>query len=102
MQDGQDNNSTDALAKTVAPTPPPKMPHSPAPQAEERSAKNGKSRRDMGDLPVEVVQAKVRNPANPYSYLTPQERAERLAKLWHEMSERLNAAATDKSQDSPS
>lgn len=51
-----------------------------------------KRRTDIGALPVEVVQAKDRNSANPYSYLTPTERAQRLAELWHDMFQQLNAS----------
>ncbi|MCZ7608419.1 MAG: hypothetical protein M5U25_20735 [Planctomycetota bacterium] len=57
--------------------------------AQSGSRHGNKRRKDLGSIPVEIVHAKGRNPANPYSYLTPQERAERIAKLWHEMFQRL-------------
>lgn len=59
--------------------------------ADEPTAGRAKTRRkDLSGVLVEIIMAKERNPANPYSYLTPQERAERLAKLWHEMFQRID------------
>lgn len=89
MQD-EENKAQDT------PKPPPTaMPQAVSRPADKQTDKHNKTRRkNLRDIPVEIVQTKHRNPANPYSYLTPKERAERLAKLWHEMFQRLDSANT--------
>lgn len=60
-----------------------------------RARKRRTGPRNLDTIPVESIQAKQRNPANPNSYLTPGERAQRLAKLWREMFQRLNTDKDD-------
>lgn len=96
MKEDHDNKSMDAVARSATQSPPSVTPQAvPQLAAKPSASHDKKQRKDLSGIPVEIIQAKECNPANPYSYLMPQERADRLAKLWHEMFQRIDATGAN-------